>query len=193
MTFDYTSFKLDIDQLIRSIAISTIFIFSLYAVKTLDFFYDYDLSFLGVSPLEFEGLVGVFLAPLIHGSFFHLHTNTLHLFILSISILYFLRKKGMVGLAWVYIGSGICVWVAGRDAYHIGSSGLVYGFYACALICGVLNRNIFFIIICLSILYYQPNFFEGLLPSDNATSWEYHLLGFCNGLFIGTKLSLVDY
>ncbi|HXA00386.1 MAG TPA: hypothetical protein VNW99_00255, partial [Cytophagaceae bacterium] len=56
-------------------------------------------------------------------------SNTLPLLILGIIIMYFYRRIAFEVFFWVYLMTGVWVWIsANSKGYHIGASGLVYGF-----------------------------------------------------------------
>ena len=60
----------------------------LWIIKGLQIAFSWDLGVYGVYPREFDGLIGVALAPIIHGSFEHLFSNTMALFVLVTALFY---------------------------------------------------------------------------------------------------------
>ncbi|PLB86450.1 rhomboid family intramembrane serine protease [Dysgonamonadaceae bacterium] len=82
---------------------------------------------LGILPREVRGLIGVLFSPLLHESFSHLLSNTLPIFMLMWSLFYFYRSIAWKSLLILWILSGFLTWLIGRDSYHIGSSGLIFG------------------------------------------------------------------
>ena len=180
------------DQFIKSIAYALLFIILLLTVRSVEGFYELDLSFLGISPRELESVFGIFTAPLIHGNFYHLFTNALPLFVLISTIIFFFDKKGLESLIWIYIASGICVWISGREAYHIGSSGLVYGFTSFLFVYGFLRPNALACFIAILTVLNQEEMTAGLIPTDGSLSWEYHLFGLMVGIFVAVYSHLTD-
>ena len=91
---------------------------------------DGDWQRFGVRPREWTGLVGILLAPLLHADFGHLAANALPLLVLGTVTLHLYPTSARAVLPALYVGSGLCVWLIGRDSIHIGASGLVYGLAA---------------------------------------------------------------
>ena len=80
--------------------------------------------------------------------------------------------------------TGFWVWIAARDAYHIGASGLVYGLISFLLFSGFLRRDAKTLAVSFAVLIlYGSNMVYGLLPTNTEVSWESHLLGAVAGLF----------
>ena len=65
----------------RALLVSALFVALLWWIRMLEVMLDQPLAALGVRPGEWSGLVGVFAAPLIHGSTKHLVGNTLPLLV----------------------------------------------------------------------------------------------------------------
>jgi membrane associated rhomboid family serine protease len=107
-----------------SILIVTGFIALLWAIELLDRNLGLQLYRLGVYPGELHGLWGILYAPLIHGSWNHLASNSFALLILGTALLYGYPRTAKPVLALVYIGSGIGVWLFARSSFHFGASGL---------------------------------------------------------------------
>ena len=63
--------------LLKPIAIKVIIAIAiLWLIKGLQIAFSWDLGVYGVFPRSFDGLIGLVTAPLIHGSFEHLFSNT---------------------------------------------------------------------------------------------------------------------
>src|SRR6056297_2354023 len=80
----------------------------------------------GIFPLHKKGLPGIILAPFIHGDFKHLISNSIPFFILSSALVYYYRRISYRIFFQLYFLAGLTVWFAGRPAWHIGASGVVY-------------------------------------------------------------------
>ncbi|HCZ35986.1 MAG TPA: rhombosortase, partial [Cytophagales bacterium] len=48
----------------------------MWLVFSIQFYYHFDFGFLGIKPRTLEGLIGIFTAPMIHGGYMHLLSNT---------------------------------------------------------------------------------------------------------------------
>lgn len=144
---------------------------------------DADPGWYGIMPLHIWGLRGIVTAPLVHGSWEHLLSNTFPLFVLSALSLYFYRKVAMRAFWLIYFGTGISVWLLGREVLHIGASGVVYGLVAFIFWNGIFRRSLRSIILALIVMVLYSGMFLGILPAQEGISWESHLLGSLAGIF----------
>lgn len=144
----------------------------------------HSLSFLGIFPREMDGLIGIFTAPFVHGSWEHLFSNSLPLFMLSFLVVYFYPRIAMIAFTTIYIITGFLVWFLAAPAYHIGASGVVYGLVAFVFWTGIFRRNIKSIVLGLSVLVLYSGYFMGIVPFKEGVSWESHLLGGITGILI---------
>jgi membrane associated rhomboid family serine protease len=72
---------------------------------------------------------------------------------------------------------GLLVWLLGRNAYHIGASGLIFGFWAYLLVYGYVKRDLKAIAIAMAVFAFYGGMVFGLLPSARGLSFESHLFG----------------
>jgi len=172
------------NKLRSGIRFSLAFVAILWAIKAIELAVSIDFSVLGIYPRTMLGSVGIFAGPLIHGDVTHLISNSIPLLVLLTGLFYFYRPIALKVFFLLYLMTGIWVWFAAREAYHIGASGLVYGIIAFLLFSGFIRRDIrslsmSFIIMIL----YGGNMFYGIIPGDAEISWESHLLGMIAGVF----------
>ena len=180
----------------HSLFISGSFVVVLWLIKLFEFEFDLDFSAWGVLPHDIKGLRGIIFSPLIHASFNHLIANTLPLLILSFSLFFFYRKSSYTIFGLIYLFSGIFVWLVGREALHIGASGLIYGLAAFLFTSGVISYNIRLLTIALIVALVYGGMFWGIFPFKPEISWESHLWGGISGLglaFFFRKPIPVDY
>ncbi len=148
----------------------------------------------GILPRDIVGLRGVLFAPLLHGDFAHLISNSIPLFVLFSLIIYFYQRVAIRSFIMIYLLTGLAVWLlAGLvqfdeydygTRYHIGASGVVYGLVTFLLGNGIFRRNGKSIVIALIILFFYSGIFAGIIPDeDGKISWESHLYGALVGLF----------
>ena len=78
----------DTRRLRFAFAITLSFALLLWAVKLAEYLGGLDFTLFGIYPRRMEGLVGVFCAPFIHGSFAHLFANTTPIIVIGTMILY---------------------------------------------------------------------------------------------------------
>jgi len=168
----------------RGIYLTLSFIFILWIIKLIEWVKEVDLGFYGILPRTLKGSIGIITGPLIHGDAIHLMSNTIPLIILGIGLFYFYHKIALEVFIWIYLASGFWVWIVGREAYHIGSSGLVYGLVMFIFWGGILRRNPRSLAISLIIFFLYGGMIYGLFPVDESVSWESHIMGSVAGIFL---------
>lgn len=176
----------DPDNFRISALIALSFALVLWLVKSVEWALGLSLAEYGILPRTLRGLPGIFTCPLLHGDLMHLLSNTMPLILLTTGLFYFYRRIALeVGL-WIYFFSGFWVWLIGRDAYHIGASGLIYGLAAFLLFGGIFQRNRRLMAVSLIVLFLYGGLAYGLMPSasDPQISWESHLLGAIVGFIL---------
>jgi membrane associated rhomboid family serine protease len=166
----------------NSIYISLTFVVILWCIKYVEFALHYDFARFGIHPRHLSGVLGIFTGPLIHGDFSHLASNTLPLLILVIGLFYFYQKVALEVVLWIYFMTGFWVWIAAREAYHIGASGLVYGLVSFLFFSGIFRRDTASIAISLIVVFLYGGMFYGILPISEQISWESHILGAIAGI-----------
>jgi len=168
-----------------SIIIPGIFVFLMWFVKIVEVLFDADFSFLGIYPLEAKGLPGILLSPLIHENFKHLFDNSIPLFCLVTAVFYFYSEVALKVSIWTYLLTGLFVWLAGREAWHIGASGLVYGLASFLFFSGIIRRYFRLTALSLLIVFLYGSMVWGMLPEFyKNVSWESHMLGFVSGIML---------
>ena len=153
-------------------------------VKLTEDLQNLDLSRFGILPLQIEGLPGILFSPFIHGSYDHLLSNTIPFLILGFALFYFYRNLAYRILFLIYILSGICVWLGGRESYHIGASGIVYGLAAFLFFSGVLRKDANLLTIGIIVIFLYGSMFWGIFPLKPEISWESHLWGTASGILL---------
>jgi membrane associated rhomboid family serine protease len=143
---------------------------------------------LGILPRTLSGLVGIFLAPFLHGGFYHLFSNSTTFIMLGTSMMYFYPESSKRAFPYLYLVTGLGVWFFGRGqimgghpVYHIGASGLVYAFAAFLFFNGVFRRDRRSWAISFSVALLYHGLLYSLVPSEPGISWESHLSGFVVG------------
>ncbi len=166
---------------LHSFFISAVLVIGLWLIKLVEFEYTLDFTGWGIRPRVPEGLFGIFFSPLIHSSFEHLAANTFPLLILTFSLFFFYRKSSYLIFILIYLFSGFFVWLGGRDAWHIGASGLIYGLSAFLFLGGVLSHNTRLLTISLIVAFFYGGLLWGIFPVKPEVSWESHLWGALSG------------
>ena len=131
----------------------------------------------GIYPRTMSGLIGIFTGPLIHKNINHLISNSLPLLILGIIMFNFYRKIAFEIFIWIYLLSGLCVWIIAQDAYHIGASGLIYGFASFIFFSGLFRREFKALILAVLIALVYGGIIWGIFPGQASISWQAHFFG----------------
>ncbi len=172
-------------KLFLSMIIPGIFIFIMWMVKIIEVLFGLDFAEYGIYPLTARGLQGIIFSPFIHASFGHLFSNTLPLFFLSVALFYFYSEVALKVFIWTFFLTGFLVWLGGREAYHIGASGLVYGLASFLFFSGILRKHFRLIALSLLIVFLYGSMIWGLFPGVyKNVSWESHMLGFFSGVLL---------
>jgi membrane associated rhomboid family serine protease len=172
-------------KLLLSLIIPGIFVFIMWLVKIIELLFELDFSGFGIYPLKINGFSGIIFSPFIHADFKHLFNNSLPLFFLSIALFYFYSEVAMKVFAWTFLLTGLLVWLAGRDAWHIGASGLVYGLASFLFFSGIIRRYYRLVALSLLVVFLYGEMVWGIFPGVyKNVSWESHMLGFFSGIIL---------
>jgi membrane associated rhomboid family serine protease len=158
------------------------FVILLWLIKLSEIVLEVRFSDLGVYPLETDGLVGIIMGPLIHGDIQHLLANTFPLVILGMGLFYFYDTIALRVFLFIYFLSGIMLWFGGREAYHIGASGLIYGLASFLFLSGIIRKHVRLMALSLLVAFLYGGMIWGLLPLREQVSWEGHLFGAIAGV-----------
>lgn len=168
------------------------FVVFLWLLKAVELVSGLDFTHYGVYPRRIDGLVGVAVAPLIHGSFSHLFANTLPLLILGTALLYGYPRSARWVLPVLYLGSGLAVWLFARSAWHIGASGLTFGMMFFIFVIGALRWDRRAIALAMIVFFFYGSMIWGLFPTAPSISFESHLAGAVFGVVLAFLLKDQD-
>ena len=143
---------------------------------------DHQLNGFGVIPRTVYGLIGIPLAPLLHGGFNHIISNTIIFLGLSSLVALRGRRTLLVVSVFIILVGGLGVWIFGRSAIHIGASGLVFGYFGYLVSRGWYERKIGSILIAIAVIIFYGGLIVGVLPTPGFVSWEAHLFGLIAGI-----------
>ena len=164
----------------------------LWLIEALDQGLHLSLEKLGVYPRTTAGLAGVLFAPLIHGSWSHLLSNSFALLILGTGLRYgYPRAAGPV-LVLVYLLSGLGVWCLGRESYHIGASGLTHGMMFFIFTTGILRRDRLSIALSLIAFFLYGGMVWSIFPQEPGISFETHFFGAASGVLAAFLFRRLD-
>ncbi|WNB17104.1 rhomboid family intramembrane serine protease [Marivirga arenosa] len=172
----------------QSVVFGSYIILALWLVKSMEWAFAANFAHFGIMPRHLLGTIGIFTSPFIHGDFLHLLSNSFSLMLLIIILFFFYDKIALKALLYIYISTGIFVWIIAREAYHIGASGVIYGIASFILFSGLLRKNQSSLALSFVILLLYGGMFYGVLPQDGHISWESHLMGLLSGLLVAIAM-----
>ncbi|MDM1346174.1 rhomboid family intramembrane serine protease [Myroides marinus] len=153
----------------------------------------------GVIPWRIEGIKGIFLSPLFHGSLDHIMSNTLPLFVLSVILFLFYKRQAYTVLIFGWILSGVILWLFPDIGYfqtslnscHIGASGLIYMLAFFLFFSGIFLRQVVLILVSIIIAILYGSLVYGVFPHlvADGVSWQGHLIGAVVGLLFAYQLN----
>ena len=165
-----------------SIFYSSLFVLLLWSIKFLENSLQLDLGFMGVRPGEVSGLLGIFTAPLVHGSMQHIYSNTLPLWLLGSVLLYGYPKTRWKALGIIWLISGLGVWFFARESSHIGASGITHGVFFFLLLSSILRRDKQSIALMMIAFFMYGGMVLSIFPQEEHISFEYHFFGAVGGI-----------
>ncbi len=140
------------------------------------------LNKFGIRPRRLKGLIGIPLAPFLHGNFNHLLFNSMPFFFLGLFIMSLNLQLFYFSTVVITLLSGLGVWLVGRRGIHLGASALISGYFGLILV-SAYEKPTFATIFCAAIaMYYFGGILLSLFPTEEKTSWEGHLCGFLSGV-----------
>jgi membrane associated rhomboid family serine protease len=176
--------KLERQKVLYSVILSGLLVFILWIIKLLEWNLSTDFRFLANLPRHLSHLHGIITEPFVHGDFNHLISNSVPLFLLLSATLYFYRNIAFKVVAWIWLFTGLGVWLFARENYHIGASGIVYGLAAFHAFSGILRRDMRLMAISLLVVFLYGGMIWGVFPIFHKMSWESHLMGSLSGVFV---------
>lgn len=158
------------------------FVLLLWGIMYMEYSSGYGFDEFGVFPRNVKGLKGILFYPLIHGDMEHLLSNSLPLLMLGAAMVFFYRQLAIRVVVIIWLLSGFGLWLGGREVYHIGASGLVYGLAFFLFASGILRRDPRLMAISLLVVFLYGSMVWGVFPLWRGISWEGHLFGSLAGI-----------
>ena len=163
--------------------IPLLFVFTIWFVYWVEIYFSLNFTKYGVLPKKLTGLKGVLFSPFIHSDTKHLFNNSIPLFVLLSALVYFYRNVYLKILLIGGLMAGLLTWLIGREAYHVGASGLVYLLFSFVFFSGLIKRHYQLVAVSLIVIFLYGSMVWYMLPIKEGISWEGHLSGFITGLF----------
>lgn len=175
---DFVAFK-------ESVVIMVSLVTLLWLVKGIEWAAQIELGTIGgIYPRTVKGSIGIITSPLLHSDIYHLLSNSFPLIFLGTGLFFFYRTIAKEVFAWIYLSTGVWVWIGARESYHIGASGVVYGMASFIFFSGIFRKNIRLMALSLVVMFLYGGLLYGVFPgiTDANISWESHLFGAISGL-----------
>ena len=156
---------------------------AVWAVSLYCLWWDPGLAYhLAVIPRRVDSLVGLVGMPFVHGSPRHLIANTGPLVIFGAILLSRGKAYFLLVTLSIAVSGGLVLWLGGRQAAHIGASGVIFGYFGFLVVRGLYERRLSSLTVTLLvILVYSGSMVFGLVP-QHGVSWEAHLYGLLAGM-----------
>lgn len=153
-----------------------------------------DLESFGIYPRTLTGAIGIVFSPFIHGNVEHLYNNSIPLLILIAALRFFYRELTFQVLFFGLILTGLITWVIGREAYHIGASGLVYVLVSFIFFKGIRTKYYRLVALSLVVIMVYGSMVWYIFPDvEEGISWEGHLAGLVTGFAFAVSFKTPEY
>jgi membrane associated rhomboid family serine protease len=182
----------DRERLSYAFVVSGVFAILLWLVKIFESVTGFETIEYGLYPRSLGGLLGILTAPFIHGSPAHLLSNTLPIVILGTALLYGYPRSARIVIPVLFLGTGLGVWLIGRESYHVGASGLSFGMMFFVFTLGVLRWDRRAIGLAMVVFFLYGGMVWGVFPSAPGVSYESHLSGAILGVALALLLRKMD-
>ena len=166
----------------RQLSSIGVLLIAMWLVLFVDATIPLSLADYGLKPRRLSGLPGIFTMPFLHGSIGHLLSNSISLGIL-LALLVGSTKRPWPVVAAIAVTGGVLLWVFGRNANHIGASGLVFGLIGYLILNGFLSRKLVPALTALVVgALFGGSLLWNIMPGGQPdVSWDGHLLGLLGG------------
>lgn len=167
----------------------------IWAVFLIDMVLPGDFRQYGVRPHEIKGLVGIITAPFLHADITHIISNSIPLFILTLTLLTFYRKIWIPVTIFSILLGGLGVWLLcfRSGTNHIGASGVIFSYIAFLIFSGVFRKTFKAFAVGVAVFFlYGGTLLFGVIPTTPGVSWEGHLYGALAGIAIAWMYRTTD-
>jgi membrane associated rhomboid family serine protease len=166
-----------------------LFLIGIWTVFAIQYFGEYNLTWLGILPRKLKGIHGIFTSIFVHGDVEHIASNSLPLLVLGMLLFYFYKRLARQVFVWIWLVSGLWLWIGGRssdlhETRHIGASTLIYGFATFLFFSGVFRKHKPLMVVSALVVFMYGSIMWGIFPLKAEMSWEGHLFGAIAGLLV---------
>ena len=158
------------------------FVVLIWVIELINFSIGHRLSDWGILPRTLKGLKGIPLSPFLHASLLHIMMNTIPLAVLGGFVMLNGRQIFLEISIIIILASGTALWLFGRSSYHVGASGLIFGYFGYLVLRAWYDRSLKSFVIAFVTVFLYGGIMWGLLPTFSRISWEGHLFGLLAGI-----------
>ena len=143
---------------------------------------DSELQTHGIEPRQLDGLEGIVFAPVLHGGWTHIISNSVPFLVLGALVMTYGWRRWLTATVTITLVAGSLTWLLARSGNHIGASILVFGYFGFLLGTAWFDRSFKSIGIAVIVAVLYGGLIWGVLPTDSGVSWEGHLFGVIAGI-----------
>ena len=137
---------------------------------------------LAIVPRTAAGLPGLVTSPFVHANLAHLAANLPPFLVLGYLVLRRDAPHFVEVAATITLAQGLLLWLFGRNAAHVGMSGVIFGFFGYLLAAAWFTQTAPDLLAAGGVLLFYGGMLAGVKPARDGTSWEGHLCGLLAGL-----------
>ncbi len=166
-------------QMKKSLSVLFLAVCVLWLIQAINAWHGYALNSYGILPRATDGLIGVLAGPFLHASFMHLLNNSVAFIMLGALVSlsrggkYLLLKLTIFLIVW----GGLSTWLFARQYYHVGLSGVIFGYWGFLTINGVFEKSLQSILLSLFAIVFYGGMIFGVFPTSEGISFEGHIFG----------------
>lgn len=175
-------------RLLLSMAIPGAFLLLAWLVFISSHLLSFSTTRMGIFPHALKGLPGILVSPFAHSGINHIVSNSIPVFVLGTALFYFYGEVSLKVFLLNWLITGLLVWLGGREAWHVGASGIVYGLAFFIFFSGIIRKHFRLMALALLVVFLYGSMVWGMFPFMPAhISWESHMLGAVSGIFLAVR------
>ncbi|MCP4266056.1 MAG: rhomboid family intramembrane serine protease [Candidatus Brocadiaceae bacterium] len=158
------------------------FVALIWIIEFINFFLGHRLNSWGILPRTLTGLKGIPLSPFLHSSIMHALFNTIPFAVLGAFVMLDGKQVFLKTSIIIIFVSGIALWLFGRLSYHVGTSGLIFGYFGYLVLRAWYKRSLKSFVLAFFTVFLCGGILWGVIPTSSRISWEGHLFGILAGI-----------
>ncbi|MDN5562314.1 MAG: rhomboid family intramembrane serine protease [Luteococcus sp.] len=173
----------------RSLQLAGIPVGLMWALEAIDTATFHLLDRFGLQSWDLDGLWGMFTAPWLHLGWQHLMNNSVPLLVLGFLVALSGIRRWLLTTLVVVLTSGLAAWLLSPPGtMTMGASGVVFGWLTYLLARAWWSRDWRQVLIGVVVFVVYGSVLWGVLPADQAVSWQGHLGGAAGGILAARML-----